>query len=194
MRSNNCEPASSYKYFAGTRFGVVLKPSRTSVPNAETSVICGCGREERASATILPLVSFVSFIAHDLSENRFPLFGSCARPPVSRICVSILVCVCVCGQSCAGSNVPAVRRLPPCARTPMAIASSVSRLFSWPSAFHRLSGRVLRAAFLLRDILACELARSRDPTGINHFRSLPRRSASGTRAETHGECGGWLGL
>src|ERR1039458_1574232 len=31
-------------------------------------------------------------------------------------------------------------------------------------------------------------------TGINQFRSLPRRSASGTRAETHGECGGWLGL
>lgn len=77
---------------------------------------------------------------------------------------------------------------------PMAISSSVSRLFSWPSAFHRLSGRALRAAFLLRDILACELARSRDPTGINQFRSLPRRSASGTRAETHGECGGWLGL
>jgi hypothetical protein len=23
----------------------------------------------------LPLVSFISFIAHDLSENRFPLFG-----------------------------------------------------------------------------------------------------------------------
>src|SRR5450830_1681585 len=114
--------------------------------------------------------------------------GSCARPPVSRICVSILVCVCVCGQSCAGSNVPAARRLPPCARTPMAISSSVSRLFSWPSAFHRLSGRASRAAFLLRDILACELARSRDLTGINQFRSLPRRSASGTRAETHGEC------
>ena len=109
--------------------------------------------------------------------------GSCARPPVSRICVSILVCVCVCGQSCAGSNVPAARRLPPCARTPMAISSSVSRLFSRPSAFHRLSGRVLRAAFLLRDILACELARSRDPTGINQFRSLPRRSASELHAE-----------
>src|ERR1035437_7398451 len=80
MRSNNCEPASSYKYFAGTRFGVVLKPSRTSVPNAEASVICGCGREERASATILPLVSFVSFIAQDLSENRFPLFGIVRAP------------------------------------------------------------------------------------------------------------------
>jgi hypothetical protein len=43
-------------------------------------VICGCGREERASATILPLVSFVSFIAHDLSENRFPLFGIVRAP------------------------------------------------------------------------------------------------------------------
>ena len=114
-------------------------------------------------------------------KTGFHFSGSCARPPVSRICVSILVCVCVCGQSCAGSNIPAARRLPPCARTPMAISSSVSRLFSWPSAFHRLSGRVLRAAFLLRDILACELARSRDPTGINQFRSLPHRSASGTR-------------
>ena len=31
----------------------------------------------------------------------------------------------------------------------------------------------------------CKLARSRDPTGINQIRYLPRRSASGPRAETH---------
>jgi hypothetical protein len=28
----------------------------------------------------LPLVTFVSFIAHDLSENRFPLFGIVRAP------------------------------------------------------------------------------------------------------------------
>jgi hypothetical protein len=34
-------------------------------------------------------------------------------------------------------------------------------------------------------LLECELARSRDPTGNNQIRYLPRRSASGPRAETH---------